>query len=291
MPLVATANLNNSRTLCEYLLAFPRGCRRQRASWWIMPFYDEQGGPLDRIFLVQRSPRHFQLLRPISFLEAGRPEAQRVNIPAHDPDRPAVGDNQTDLASVPPFLWGLVASYGRQTAPALLHDHLSDEARHGDPATRIARRRVADRLFGVALLDSGISILRMLIMRSFVSVQKYLEFRRWQAYAMVGHALLGMAFVYAVIGTVMGYWAASVGSSLWMLLLLLVPAATMLAWWRDTVTMIVIVYTGAVFAPFILSAALAELVLLLAEGIVWLVGGRRGPVPVIGPTILARRRP
>jgi hypothetical protein len=256
-----------------------------------MPFYDEQGGPLDRIYLVQRSPRHFQLLRPISFLEAGQSESQRVEIPAHDPDRPAVGDNQTDLASVPPFLWGLIASYGRQTAAALLHDHLSAEARHGDTATRIERRRGADRLFGVALLDSGISLLRMLIMRSFVSVQKYVEFRRWQGYAMIGHAVLAVAFVYAVIGVVLGLWTTPVGSSAWMLLLILLPAVTTVAWWRDAVTMVVIVYAGAVFVPFILGAVVAQFVLLLAEGIVWLLAGLRGPVPVIGPTILARRRP
>ena len=256
-----------------------------------MPFYDEHGDPLDRIYLVQRSPRHFQLLRPISFLEAGRPESQRIEIPAHDPDRPAVGDNQTDLASVPPFLWGLIASYGRQTAAALLHDHLSAEARHGDPATRIDRRRVADRLFGAALLDSGISLLRMLIMRSFVSVQKYVEFRRWQASAMIGHAVLAVAFVYALVGAVAGLWTTPLGTSPWLLLLVLLPAVTAVAWWRDAVTMIVIVYAGAVFAPFILGAVVAQFVLLLAEGIVWLLAGLRGPAPVIGPTILARRRP
>lgn len=198
---------------------------------------------------MQRSPRHFQLLRPISFLEAGQPESQRVEIPAHDPSRPAVGDNQTDLASVPPFLWGLIASYGRQTAAALLHDHLSAEARHGDPATHIDRRRVADRLFGVALRYSGISLLRMLIMRSFVSVQKFVEFRPWQAYAMIGHAALGIAFVYAMVGVVSGSWTTPVGSSVWMLVLVLLPAATTLAWWRDSVTMIVVVYAGQSSPP------------------------------------------
>ncbi|WP_349904379.1 DUF1353 domain-containing protein [Parafrigoribacterium humi] len=256
-----------------------------------MPFYDEQGAPLDRIYLVQRSPRHFQLLRPISFLEAGRPESQRVEVPAHDPDLPAVGDNQTDLASVPPFLWGLVASYGRQSAAALLHDHLSDEARRGDPATRIRRRREADRLFGVALLDSGISILRMLIMRSFVSVQKYVEFRRWQASAMIAHAVLAIAAVYAVIGAVAGLWTTPLGSSPWVLLFVLLPAVTTVAWGRDTVTMIVVVYAGAIFAPFILAAFIAQFFLLLVEGVVWLLAGRRSPVPVLGPTILARHRP
>lgn len=256
-----------------------------------MPFYDEQGRPLDRIYLVQRSPRHFQLLRPISFLAAGRPESQRVEIPAHDPDRPAVGDNQTDLASVPPFLWGLIASYGRQTASALLHDYLSTEARRGDPATRIDRRRIADRLFGAALLDSGISLLRVLVMQSFVSVQKFVEFRRGQACAMIVHAVLGIAFVYAVIGVASGLWALPVVSSPWLSVLVLLPAATMVLWWSDVVAMIVIVYAGAVFAPFILSAAIAQLVLVLAEGAVWLLTGLRGPVPVIGPTVLARRTP
>jgi len=257
----------------------------------VMPFFDEQGEPLDRISLLQRSPRHFQLLRPISFLEAGRPESQRIVVPAHDPALPAVGDNQTDLASVPPFLWGLVASYGRQTAAALLHDHLSDEARHGDPATRIPRRREADRLFGVALLDSGISILRTLIMRSFVSVQKYVEFRRWQAYAMIAHAALAVAAIYAVIGAVVGVWTTFLGSSPWVLLLVLLPAVTTVVWWRDAITMLVVVYAGAVFAPFILTAFIAQFLLVLVEGVVWLLAGRRSPVPLLGPTILARHRP
>jgi hypothetical protein len=32
----------------------------------------------------------------------------------------------TDLASVPPFLWGVIASYGHHTLPAILHDVLCD---------------------------------------------------------------------------------------------------------------------------------------------------------------------
>ena len=87
-----------------------------------MPFFDQHGEPLTRIFLAQRLPRCFQLARSISFLEAGRPETERVRVPAHDIDAPAVGDNATDLASVPTFLWGLIASYGRQTSAALLHE-------------------------------------------------------------------------------------------------------------------------------------------------------------------------
>ena len=55
--------------------------------------------------------------------------------------------------------------------------------------------------------------------------------------------------------------------------------------------MLVIIYTGAVLVPFMIVAALAQVVLFGLEGAVWLATGARTPVPVIGPTILARRRP
>lgn len=251
-----------------------------------MPFFDEHDEPLTRVFLVQRSPRHFQLLRPISFLEAGRPEAERVRVPAHDVDKPAVGGNATDLASVPTFLWGLVASYGRQTSAALLHDRLSDKARRGDRSDGIRRRREADRLLAVALLESGVPRLRAWIMRSYVSIEKFAEFRRWQALLMVAHAALGVLSIYAAIGIAVGWW-----SAWWMPGLLLAPAASSVLWWRDAAAMLIIIYSGAVLAPFMAVAAIGQAALLVLEGAVWLATGARGPAPVIGPTILARRRP
>ena len=251
-----------------------------------MPFFDESDEPLTRVFLVQRSPRCFQLLRPISFLEAGRPEAERVRVPAHDINKPAVGDNATDLASVPTFLWGLIASYGRQTSAALLHDHLSDEARLGDRSSGIRLRRVADRLFGVALVESGVSLLRAWIMRSYVSIQKFAVFRWWQALFMVVHVALGVLAIYAVIAIAVDGWAPR-----WMLGLLVAPAASTVVWWRDAVAMLIIIYTAAVFTPVMIVAALGQVVLLVPEGAVWLATGRRTPAPVIGPTILAQRRP
>lgn len=251
-----------------------------------MPFFDEHDEPLTRIFLVQRSPRLFQLLRPISFLEAGRPESQRVRVPAHDIDKPAVGDNATDLASVPTFLWGLIASYGRQTGAALLHDHLSGEARLSDPADGIRLRRVADRLFGVALQESGVPRLRAWIMRSWVGIEKFGEFRPWQGRLMVAHVVLGVLSIYAAIAIAVGWW-----SPLWMLVLLFLPAVSTVLWWRDALAMVVIIYTGAVLSPVMIVAAIGQVVLLVLEGAVWLATGARAPAPVIGPTILARRRP
>jgi hypothetical protein len=251
-----------------------------------MPFFDEHDEPLTRIFLVQRSPRCFQLTRPISFLEAGRPEAERVRVPAHDVDKPATGDNATDLASVPTFLWGLIASYGRQTSAAVLHDHLSDEARRGDRSAGIRVRRVADRLFGVALLESGVPRLRAWIMRSYVSIEKFAEFRPWQAVLMAVHAPLGVLSIYAAIGMAAGWWA-----PWWMLLLLFAPALSTVLWWRDAVAMLTIIYTGAVLAPVMIVAGLGQVALFILEAAVWLITGARAPAPVIGSTILARRSP
>ncbi|WP_111720817.1 DUF1353 domain-containing protein [Homoserinimonas sp. OAct 916] len=256
-----------------------------------MPFFDEHGQPLDRIYLLQRAPRHFQLLEPISFLEVGRPESERVQIPAHDPDRPAVGDNQTDLASVPTVLWGLIASYGRQTSAALLHDHLSDEARHGDPATRLGRRRGADHLFRIALIESSISATRSWIMWAAVAIQKFWEFRRWQAIVMTMHAIIGVLLLYAVVALAIGGGGSERGFPLWMLALLALPAATGLVWWRDAMAFLVVTYCGAFLAPFMVAGFLGQLVLLGLEAVGWLVTGTRTPPPKIGPTVMARRQP
>jgi len=61
----------------------------------------------------------------------------------------------TDLASVPSVLWGVIASYGRQTLPAVLHDTLYAAARTAR-ATRARRlRRLADTLFRATLRATG----------------------------------------------------------------------------------------------------------------------------------------
>lgn len=256
-----------------------------------MPFFDEHGQPLERIYLLQRAPRHFQLLKPISFLEAGRPESERVPIPAHNPDEPAVGDNQTDLASVPTFLWGLIASYGRQTSSALLHDRLSDQARHGDPTTRIARRRSADRLFRIALIESSISATRSWIMWAAVAIQKFWEFRRWQAILMTVHAAVGVLLLYAIVAMASGLGGTVFPFSWWMLALVALPAVSSVVWGRDAPAYVVVTYAGALLAPFMAAGFLGQLVLLVLEGVGWLLTGTRTPPPKLGPTVLARRQP
>ena len=160
-----------------------------------MPFQRADGKRLDRIHLAQRAPATFQLLEPFSYLEPGRPEEDRIWVRMHDPKRPAKGANATDLASVPPFIWGPIASYGRHTAPELLHDQHWWESLNPDPKGWIAKRREADELFRTALRDNRTSALRSALLFSAVSIERYWGPRRWQASAMSAQNAAGVVAV------------------------------------------------------------------------------------------------
>src|SRR5216110_1448596 len=71
------------------------------------------------------------------------------------------GVGKTDLASVPSILWWFVASYGRQTRAALVHDELIDQIERQD----------ADWVFRRALGDSGIGWARRWLAWSAVSFE------------------------------------------------------------------------------------------------------------------------
>lgn len=104
---------------------------------------------------------------------------------------------ETDLASVPPFLWGVIASYGRQTLPALLHDMLclSAAQEHQPAAYRRRVRREADRLFRHTLHASGSGLLRRWLM--------------WAAVRLGGRVAVavcvGLGLVAGVVGAATGF--------------------------------------------------------------------------------------
>ena len=88
----------------------------------------------------------------------------------------------TDLASVPAVLWGVVASYGRQTLPAVLHDVLYRAARGSGRPTRARRlRREADLLFRATLRETGAGPVRRWLM--------------WAAVRTFGSPLVAVPFV------------------------------------------------------------------------------------------------
>lgn len=72
----------------------------------------------------------------------------------------------TDLATVPTILWGVVASYGRQTLPAIIHDQLCVVSREGGPPSAFTHRarREADQVFLETLAQSGTGPVRRWLM-------------------------------------------------------------------------------------------------------------------------------
>jgi hypothetical protein len=123
--------------------------------------------------LRQTGPNSFVILKGFCYrVDEGDPESGTVYvIPGEDADRdkrtrhttttedpprkvvipPTDGGGATDLASVPSFMWWLVASYGNHTRAALLHDSLYADKGEEAPVPKAT----ADRLFLTALRERG----------------------------------------------------------------------------------------------------------------------------------------
>ncbi len=246
-----------------------------------MPFIDSTGAPLDGVHLLYRpreaEGRLFQLEQGFAWVDPR--DGSRTGIRAHDVTRPPTDPhNSTDLASVPAFLWGLVASYGHQTLPAILHDALSDRADEAPPAQQFAVRKAADDAFRVALRESGVTTLRATSMWTVVAIQGLLRFRTPLGALLVVQVVLGgLAVIAAVVLGVLGH----------PLLLLLGPAPAVLAllWGRTAPLVIAGSYLGALYSPLIVAAAAASAIEYLIELVAFLLGGLRGAPPQPGPTL------
>lgn len=170
--------------------------------------------PLDdrgpEILLRQVSPNTWQLLEGFRYEvpeRARRPgEPTEHAVPPHHLHQPPGKHNSTDLASVPPWLWWFIASHGKHTRPALLHDHLID-------LDDVEDKR-ADYLFRVALEESDVHFLRRWLMWAAVSLAS-LKRRRW-GWALVLTFLLHLAVLFgatilAVLSGANGAWLLPLG--------------------------------------------------------------------------------
>jgi hypothetical protein len=238
-----------------------------------MPFLDADGAPLTSLALRTLGTREFVVEQPFRWVDPRDGAAYDVPTGQH-----------TDLASVPPFLWGLVASYGRQTLPSILHDTLSKRADHAPAGTGDAVRRDADLRFRRALVESGVTLLRARTMWTVVALNRYAVFRTPLAFVLFPQAILSIAAI--VVGVVL----AALGQPWWLALLLVVgPAALALPWRRDAPLALSAAYLGALYLPLIAGAALASGVEYLVALVVFVVTGRRGPAPHPGPTLRRER--
>jgi hypothetical protein len=155
-----------------------------------MPFLKPEGeGPGEPdVTLKQVGPNSFQLLK--GFRYQVPPDGVIYPVPAHDLTLPPTArDNSTDLASVPFWLWWFVASHGRHTRAALLHDHLVDVVE--------IDRVEADRVFRLALEESQVRWMRRWLMWAAVSLATMLYRARARFAAFIGTLILLVGLVVA----------------------------------------------------------------------------------------------
>jgi hypothetical protein len=229
-----------------------------------MPFWKLEDETEPDILLRQASPNAFQLLQGFRYKVPEEDGAVYV-VPPDDPERPAEEPgNSTDLASVPPWLWWFVASHGRHTRAALLHDHLVED-------TSLPRRE-ADRVFRLALDESGVRWLRRWLMWTAVSLATMAAESRLALFLFSAHAA-------ALVGALLA-WLSGWAAYGWVAALALGVAG--FAWgrrWPGTILGVVIVGPATLVVWTTLGLTLA--VDYVTAAVAWLRGRRfEAPTPI-----------
>jgi hypothetical protein len=242
-----------------------------------MPFVDGTGAPLTRVALEYRGGVRFQVAEPFAWIDPR--DGTRHDVAAHDLSRPASDPgNSTDLASVPPFLWGLIAGSGRQTLPAILHDGESAAIDRAPAADRLRLRGPADDAFRRALLDVGLPTARATVMWCAVRVQAH-----WRHARPLG-VLLAVQLALSVVAIAAGIALGAAVHPLW-LLLLAAPAAAAGLWGGRARFVLPAAYLAALYSPLIAAAAIASGSEYLVAWLLYAAGGGRGSAPTPGPTL------
>ncbi len=171
--------------------------------------------------------------------------------PAHE-----VGQS-TDLASVPPWLWGVIASFGRHTLAALLHDHLCEQARTAAPADAGPMRREADRLFRVTMFDLDVPAPRAWVMWAAVRLFGEKDQPGWLA--TVPAAVVLVASLAVTTGLVALAAGSSVGGRLAVVSLLATLAGAAVAGTRGRRDLVGATLIGGIAGPLVAPALLVSL--------------------------------
>ena len=250
-----------------------------------MPFLTDDGRPLDELLLAERPADGYRFEVRASFVYEDPVSGRRYPIPARSaasasPGSEAAGlgpHGVTDHASVPMSLWSFIASYGRQSAPAVLHDERSIVAAElGDRRAALALRREDDRVFRTALREQRVPLLRAWIMWGWIAADREREFGGPAGVLFMVQAVVGGLVV--VGASVAAFW------NLGWLTLVLVPALAALPWGGLAPLMLLLNYSSAVLAPLIALHFIALLPFRLLEAIVEAVTGG-DPGGVLRPTL------
>lgn len=252
-----------------------------------MPFRTDDGRPLDELLLAQRPADGYRFDVRAPFDYEDPVSGRRYHVPARPAGspEPPPGEREprvhgvTDLASVPMWLWSFIASYGRQSAPAILHDERSVVAAElGDRRAALAQRREDDRVFRTALREQRVPLLRSWIMWAWVAADREREF---------GGVAGTLLFVQVVVGAlvVLGASVAAFWQPWWLVALPVVALAA-LPWAGAGLAPLVLMLTlsSAVLAPLIALHLVSVAPFRLIEAVVELVTGG-DPAGVVRPTV------
>jgi len=221
-----------------------------------------------------------------------------IEVPVH----PNEFAHSTDLASVPPLLWGLLPSYGRQLRAALLHDRLCDVLnKEPDPRTAYQGRRVADDLFLEALRDTGdggyedrmnrVGWFRSQLFWTGVSYGRYWTFRKFLALILAGHVLAGVLAVHLILRLPPLGWLADRLPWSWpqdnriLVLIWLAALGLSLAWGRDWKVAFISLLVGPLILPVLLVTFAAQIVLNLPDRVLHRIRPNVEPPGDYGPTV------
>ena len=256
-----------------------------------MPFRTDDGRPLDELLLAQRPADGYRFEVRAGFVYDDPVSGRRYRVtarpsgaPLPDPDvaEPPVR-GVTDLASVPMWMWSFIASYGRQSAPAILHDERSIDADElGDREAALAQRREDDRVFRTGLREQRVPLLRSWLMWAWVAADRERQFG-----GAAGVLLLVQVIVGAVLmlgASVAAFW------NPWWLVMLPIVAAAALAWGRLAPLVLVLTGSLVVLGPLLAVHLAALAVFRLVEAVVEVLAGG-DPRDVLRPTALPPESP
>lgn len=256
-----------------------------------MPFRTDDGRPLDELVLAQRPDDGYRFHVRVPFVYEDPVTGRRYRVSARPPGAPDPAPDEreprvhgiTDLASVPMWLWSFIASYGRQSAPAVLHDERSvDAAKLGDPRAARAQRIEDDRVFRTALREQRVPVLRSWLMWAWVSADREREFGGPAGVLLVVQAVLGAILVLAA--SVAAFWQP------WWLLSLPAVAVAALPWRSLAPLVLVLTASLGVLGPLLLVHLAALVPFRLVEAVVEVFAGG-DPRDVVRPTLAPPRSP
>ncbi|WP_112263936.1 DUF1353 domain-containing protein [Lentzea terrae] len=176
-----------------------------------MPFYKTNTcEETAQVTLETAGPKTFRIKEPFwyqypeGFSKTYRNGDVGVEISAHE------GETTTDLASVPSFLQGVLASYGPHLLPALLHDQRCEEIRakkrKGEKGLFL-KRSTADYEFRKALADVGVGPVRRRVFWAGVALGKYFSYGPHRCLLLLLHLSIGIAALAGLALTAFGvHW-------------------------------------------------------------------------------------